>query len=312
MYRFFLLIFLIATAAAGLKKVFADQQKTEKVFEIIAGKAIMKISAHGGRIISFRLRDKELITNKNEHEIFGSTLWTAPQSDWGWPPFETLDQVEYNVEKHRDTLKMISKPDIKSGFQFEKTFIAIDNRFIRIEYCIRNISEKEKAVAAWEVTRVPSGGLAFFPTGEIGKVPESTLKCNLPQHGINWVAINKTPTAENQKLFATASEGWLGYTFKDVLFIKQFPDTKPDNYSPNQAEVEIYVNAKKSYAELENHGPYTLLQPGKSISYTVNWFLVPVPKKIDSKCPNQQLSTYLRKKINKSKADFNLKSRIKF
>ena len=305
MYRFFLFVFLTATAAVGLKKVFADKQKTEKVFEIIAGKACMKIAANGGRIISFRLGNKELITNIKENENFGSTLWTAPQSDWGWPPFETLDQVEYNVEKFGDTLKMTSKPDIKSGFQFEKTFIAIDNHFIRIEYCIRNISKKEKAVAAWEVTRVPCGGLAFFPTGEIGKVPESTLKCNLPQHGINWVSIDKSPEDNHQKLYATAREGWLGYTFKDVLFIKQFPNTKPDDYSPNQAEVEIYVNAKKSYAELENHGSYTLLQPGKSLSYTVNWFLVPVPKKIVSKCPNQQLSTYLRKKINKSKADLN-------
>ena len=312
MYKFFLFIFLIATAAAGLKKVVADPLKTEKVFEVIAGKAIMKIAANGGRIISFRLGDKELITNKNENENFGSTLWTAPQSDWGWPPFETLDQVEYNVEKHGDTLKMISKPDIKSGFQFEKTFLAIDNRFIRIEYCIRNISEKEKAVAAWEVTRVPCGGLAFFPSGEIAKVHESTLKCNLSQHGVSWLSIDKSPRANHQKLYATASEGWLGYTFENVLFIKQFTDTKPDDYSPNQAEVEIYANDKRTYTELENHGPYTLLQPGKSLSYTVNWFLMPVPKRINSNCPNQQLTTYLRKKISNNKTDLNLKSRIKF
>ena len=115
-----------------------------------------------------------------------------------------------------------------------------------------------------------------------------------------------------QNKSVTASEGWLAYTYKNVLFIKQFPDTKPEDYSPNQAEVEIYANDKRSYTELENHGPYTLLQPGKSLSYTVNWFLVPVLKRINSKCPNQQLTTYLRNKINNNKTDLNLKSLIKF
>ena len=116
----------------------------------------------------------------------------------------------------------------------------------------------------------------------------------------------------NQNNLVASRVGWLGYIFKDVLFIKQFPDTKPDNYSPNQAKVEIYANDKRSYTELKNHGPYTLLQPCKSLSYTVNWFLVPVPKKINSKCPNQQLYTFLRNKINNSKTDLNLKSLIKF
>ncbi len=302
MLRLFLIIYLIVAAATDLKKEAPGLNKDEKVFEVIAGKSIMKISAEGGRIISFRLGNKELIINKSEHENFGSTLWTAPQSDWGWPPYATLDSQEYRVEKLGDTLKMTSKPDLKSGLQFEKTFLAINNHFIRVEYLIRNISAKEKKLGAWEVTRVPCGGLAFFHAGGKGKVPESSLKIDSLQDSVNWVLIDKKPIPKHQKLFATASEGWLGYAFNDMLFIKQFPDTKPEDYSPKQGEIEIYVNKEKSYAELENHGAYSLLRPGQSLSYVVNWFLLPIPEGINSRHPNQQLSIFLTNKINASKA----------
>ena len=303
MNKFFLCGIGIVFSAYSLEKDKAASSYKGKVFEIKAGKTSMKVSANGGRIVSYKMGATEFLTSEQQHENFGSTLWTAPQSDWGWLPYSTLDQEEYLVQETGDTLKMTSKPDLKSGLQFEKAFIAIDNRFIRIDYCIRNISKKEKAVAAWEVTRVPCGGLAFFPASEIEKVPESSLKINFLKNGINWVSIDKKAISAHQKLFATASEGWLAYSFKNVLFVKQFQDTKPADYSPNQGEVEIYTNKEKSYAELENHGPYTLLQPGQSLSYRVNWFLLPVPKEINCKHPNKQLTAYLRKKISSNWAD---------
>jgi hypothetical protein len=114
--------------------------------------------------------------------------------------------------------------------------------------------------------------------------------------------INKKPIIKHQKLFATAGQGWLGYAVNNVLFIKQFPDTKPEDYSPKQGEIELYANKEKSYAELENHGRYSILQPGQSISYVVNWYLLPIPKEINSGQPNQQLSFFLTSEIDARKA----------
>jgi len=297
MYRLFLLIFLIATSAFVLQKDIAGSSKSEKTFELNAGNTTMKISANGGRIISFRLGNKELITDKSEHENFGSTLWTSPQSDWGWPPYRVLDAVEYRVEKLGDTLKMTSEPDVISGLQFEKKFIVTGNHFIRIEYLIRNVGEQAKKVAPWEVTRVPCGGMAFFPWGGKATIPASTLKTNLSKGNVNWVSIDKTTIPNHQKLFATAREGWLAYAFNNLLLIKQFPDTKPANYSPNQAEVEIYTNKDKLYAELENHGMFTLLQPGQALSYVVNWQLQAIPKTIKSDAGNTGLFSFARKQV---------------
>ena len=79
---------------------------------------------------------------------------------------------------------MTSKPDLESGLQFEKKFIVTDNHSIRIEYLVRNISEQLKKVGAWEVTRVPCGGMAFFPGGGKATIPASTLKTNLSKDSI--------------------------------------------------------------------------------------------------------------------------------
>lgn len=299
-FRFLIIIPLVISTSFLLKRNGNSDCKSEKIFEITAGNSVMKISANGARIVSFKLGKNEMITQIKEHEIFGSTFWPAPQSDWGWPPYNTLDNQEYEVEKNGDTLKFTSKPDSISGLQFQKTFSAKNNKYINIKYLIRNISAKTKKVGPWEVTRVPCGGLAFFPKGEKVKVPKSSLTHNLPKYGINWVPLQNKPTIENQKSFSSAHEGWLAYSLKNTLFIKQFLDTKPDEYSPNQGEVEIYANKERSYAELENHGKYTILQPGESFSYVVVWSLAHTPKSIITLEANEKLLAFARKQLNKS------------
>ncbi len=292
----FICWFTTFSAKAG-NEVRSNQFAVEKVFELKAGKTVMKISAYGGRIISYKYGNKEILTQASEHENYGSTLWTAPQSDWGWPPFDVLDNKEYSVEKAGDLLKMTSKPDSKSGFQMVKSWKLLENNSIQIEYQIKNISEKAKSVGAWEVTRVTCGGIAFFPDGGEAKVPESSLNPDLQKDGIKWFSIDKNPIESNVKMFSTAKEGWLAYAYNGAMFIKKFPDTKPENYSPQQGEVEIYINKDKSYIELENHGPYQLLQPGESISYSENWFLISIPENISVKLGNAELADLVRQQL---------------
>jgi len=288
-FKPFLICVLIVPAFLNARSQTVGGAKPQTTFELKAGKTVMKISAAGGRIISYKYDEKEILTQVLEHENYGSTLWTAPQSDWGWPPFAVLDEQEYQVEENNGSLKMTSMPDPKSGFQMMKTWKVTDRQSIEIEYRIKNISEKAKSVGAWIVTRVPCGGMAYFPDGGAGKVPESKLKASLKQDGINWISIDKKPATEHQKLFSTAKEGWLAYILDGILFIKQFPDTKPENYAPKQGEVEIYVNKEKIYTELENHGEYRLLQPGELLVYIENWILMPLPENVSVHPGNQEL-----------------------
>jgi hypothetical protein len=302
MNRLYLLLtfsFILFTSVFATEKDTLDKRNAGQTFEVKVGKTVMKISANGGRIISYRIGKNEFLTCQSQHENFGSTLWTAPQSEWNWPPYAELDSLKYRVESTGDVVKMISQQNSKSGFQFEKSWQAVGSDFIRIEYVIRNISATQKSVAPWEVTRVPCGGIAFFPDGGNGNVPQSSLLPDLQSDGINWVSIDKNPGSKHVKLFSTAREGWLAYALNGVLFIKQFPDILPENYPPQQGEVEIYTNKDKSYSELENHGSYRLLQPMETCSYVVNWYLFPIPKKVKVKEGNPKLTSFSRHQISR-------------
>ena len=293
--------FVIISTALSAKKSLIVQNKSNHIFILKSGKTVMKISTKGGRIVSYRYDGRELLTQSTENENFGSTLWTAPQSDWGWPPYDVLDNQDYVVVEYGKGLKLISKPDPKSGFQFEKSWEVNKNQSIHIKYVIRNISTSTKSVGAWSVTRVPCDGFVFFPDGGKGKVPNSNLKLDIQNEGINWILLNKTPIKEQQKLFSTAKEGWLAFSFNGMLFIKQFPDTHPENYSPQQGEVEIYVKENKSYIELENQGNYQMLQPGESLSYVENWYLISIPKEINIISGNRELPKLVRQQFKSNK-----------
>ena len=47
--------------------------------------------------------------------------------------------------------------------------------------------------------------------------------------------------------------GW-HIIIEGFLFVKCFPDIRPDEAPPGQGEVEIFVAPKGRYLELENHG----------------------------------------------------------
>ena len=66
------------------------------------------------------------------------------------------------------------------------------------------------------------------------------------------------------------------------MFVKCFPDIRPDEVPPGQGEVEIFVAPKGRYLELENHGKYVELQPGESLMYRQKWFLKDVSDKKQS------------------------------
>ncbi|MBO7598957.1 MAG: hypothetical protein J6T70_18125 [Bacteroidales bacterium] len=52
-----------------------------------------------------------------------------------------------------------------------------------------------------------------------------------------------------------------------------FPDLKPSDPAPDEAEIQVYVNQGDTYVELESQGAYTTLKPGKKLDWTVRWYL---------------------------------------
>ena len=263
-------------AAIGSTSASAATQQDDQTgkYDLKNGHLSMTIdAAKGGKILSFKYDDREIISQLRWPEAFGSTFWTSPQKEWNWPPVKEFDKNPYTVEQDGATLRMTSEVSERLKCRVGKTF-AIDEKdgAIVITYTITNEGDEPRSVAPWEVTRVQNeGGLIFFDAPVDGIWPAGLMDFKA-QHGLAWYQTDETN--ENRKVNADG-KGWLAYCAKGLLLVKRFDDLTPEQPAPGEAEIQVYVNRGKAHIELESQGAYQLLQPKESLSWTVRWYLVP-------------------------------------
>ena len=249
----------------------------EPVFILKNGEVTMSIDiAHGGKILSLKYQDKEMLSQSRWPESFGSTFWTSPQKEWNWPPVPEFDKQPYTVERQEESHLTIFSPVCErlGGLRVGKDFQtdATDGAIV-VTYFIKNEGQTPRRVAPWEVTRVQNvGGLIFFEA-EIDSIWPAGLMNFVAAHGAVWY---KTDEAQQNRKVNADGKGWLAYCADGLLLIKKFQDLQRGQEAPGEAEVQVYVNRGKSHIELESQGAYTLLQPGEQLSWTVRWYLVPV------------------------------------
>ncbi len=240
----------------------------------------------GGRIASLKYGAHEFLVTRDQHphirhHLWGSVLWTSPQDDWGWPPVDVLDHLPYEVTIEADRLLMTSGIDPKTGYQVVKSFQPLPGEnAIKLGYRIYNHNPEPRHVAPWELTRVPPAGLTFFPQGE--KAAESGIFYPLKLHkqdDIVWfVCKEKYLQNDHHKLMIDSKGGWMAHADRGHLLVKQFPDVPTAKIAPNEGEIEIFVNAERTYLELQQQGALVELQPGDYLDWEVVWHLRSLPK----------------------------------
>ena len=233
----------------------------------------MTIDSKGGKILSFKYKDAEVISQIRFPEAFGSTFWTSPQKEWNWPPVPEYDKQPYTIEMKGTSLVMKSNVSPRLKYSITKEFVpdAKENAII-INYTITNESDETRKVAPWEVTRVQNGdGLIFFDA-DVNNITPAGLMDFKEEYGAAWY--QPDVTNQNRKINADG-KGWLAYATNGLLLVKKFQDLEPSQPAPNEAEIQVYVNRGKAHIELESQGAYTTLEPGKSLTWTVRWYLVP-------------------------------------
>ena len=240
------------------------------------GNMTMTIDAEkGGKILSFKYGDQEVISQLKWPESFGSTFWTSPQKEWYWPPVQEYDKKPYAVEEKDGVLTMTSEVNEKLQYRISKAF-AVDeqNQAIAITYSIRNESNEVRKVAPWEITRVQNeGGLIFFEAPVDSIWPAGLMNFK----GANAISYYEPDEANENRKVNADGKGWLAYLNqeKGLLLVKQFEDLATGQPAPDEAEIQVYVNRGKTYIELESQGAYTTLQPGEALNWTVRWYLQP-------------------------------------
>jgi len=255
----------------------------------------------GGRINSLKLDGTDFLTDSTVNNFnWGSTFWLSPQSNWNWPPSAEIDNKPYTVKIENGKVIMTSLKDPKTGLEVIKTFSGNNKTgSFQLKYTITNRSDKPQKVAPWEVTRVKTGGLAFFPFGE-GNRRGGLIPFTKESYGISWFQYHKDqlPLKGDRQLYSDGSEGWLAEVNDGLILIKKFPDIPFEQNAPKEGEIEWYaspVAANKSYVEIEHQGAYEELQPGQSSNWKVEWFLRKLPPDIKPEAGNLALADYVRK-----------------
>jgi hypothetical protein len=297
---FILFYFIVGcTQLAGQNR--SLESEDNNLFNLISGDLSMIIDGNtGSRVISLKLGDNEILgTNKLNTRMYGSTLWLSPQGKWRQG---ILDAGPYSLSFFiDDKLSLQSKPDTLNNFAFLKEFHSSknDTSFV-IKYSITNLSEEIQGTAAWEVTRVPAGGLVLFPKRSEKDIPFALRVPLLPIRdslGVIWYPYDPS-TLSAQKIFMEGGEGWIAYIKNSVIFIKKFPVIPLERIAPNESNVEIYVNKEKTYIELENQGEYLKLMPGESLFYEVKWYARRLPANVKAEVGNEALIRYIRNITN--------------
>ena len=243
-------------------------------YDINAGDVTMTVdAAHGGKIVSFRLGEAEVLNQGRMPNSFGSTFWTSPQSEWNWPPVAEYDTKAFEAAVEGDALVLTGQKSERFGYRIRKAFAAdpADGAVV-ITYTIVNESGETRQVAPWEISRVPNGGVLFF---DATSVEPANNMAGLPfeyKFGAAWYVMDEA--RENRKVNADG-KGWLAFSANGILFVKKFQDLKPEEPAPAEAEIQVYANPGKTFVEIEEQGAYTTLQPGGEVSWTVRWYLAP-------------------------------------
>jgi len=250
--------------------------------------------AVGGRVVAYRLGGQNLLVGpERDPGNYGSTFWTGPQSAWGWPPVAEIDHAPYAASIEGTAIVLRGPTSPLLGVSVEKRFTADQKRnAIRSEFRIRNVGSTAVVLAPWQISRVPSGGLSFFPTGD-GAFAPSNLAVQ-QAGGITWYAFDAASVTDHQKLFADGREGWLAHVAGDALFVKRFAPVPRARQAPGEAQIEIYATPAHTYVEIEAQGSYDEIPPGETLTWEVTWLARRLPAGVTAAVGDPALADFVR------------------
>jgi hypothetical protein len=234
----------------------------------------------------------------SDNNNWGSTFWLSPQALWGWPPVAAHDSQAYTVTAFdQHTVSLIS--EVAFGASISKT-ISLNpenpNR-VDIHYSIHADRAFEQ-IAAWEITRVPRNGLAFYPvSGHFLDVTMGEMKYSLGQENIVWQSLFAQSKPPEGKLVANGREGWLAWASEGMLYVKQSTPVSLANMAKGEGDIEIYVSDKLPYVELEIQSAAQTLQPGERLDWQVSWTLLPLPDDVEVSMGNPALLALVREQL---------------
>jgi hypothetical protein len=275
------------------------------VFSLEVGNLVFQVdSTYGAKVSSFTIDGSEFLVTPDmvsTDYLWGATLWPSPQKEWYWenPNKLVWDHGEYTVAIDGDTMRFTGKNvsvDNGDSFYFIKNFWAnAADTTISLHYEMVNTSAKKIKKALWELSRVPVGGLTFWPTGPGGTWGELAPATEV-MNGHTWYA-RESEDGVNLKFFADGKDGWYAHVDDlNRLYIKTFEDVDRSGFADGEGEIELWV-ADNEYIELENQSVCEFIDIGSRLEYEVRWYLRELPDHIEAIVGNMELVDFVKSVI---------------
>lgn len=251
---------------------------------IQAGQLGLRIDPRlAGRVTQLVYRGQNLLSTAEANaNNWGATYWTSPQSDWGWPPVVEVDSAPYRLTEDSPQQIVVVSPQARLDerhFVIEKRFsVGPKDDVIDTFYTIENVGSTSFQMANWEISRVPPGGLTFYPTGAAelnGIAPHSAVPIQ-KEFGTTFYDHGAFEGDKCLKLHADGQGGYLAHLQGELLLLKIFQDTPPEKQAPGEGECEIFANEDGKYVEIEVQGPYATILPGARSTFRVRTVVVPL------------------------------------
>jgi hypothetical protein len=247
----------------------------------------------GARVDTLSLGGTNIVATRVADETqWGSTFWTSPRSDWQpmtWPPPASIDTNAYTGGLTANHLILTSATDPTMGFSIAKDYsVDATSGWINITYTI-NATTARKA-APWEDTRVPRGGLAFFPGTVLSQGPLTLTTTS----GVVWFddASMSVMSPSGAKPTGTSSEGWEAYATGGVLFLKKFAQLPASALAPMEGQVDVYPGM--TFLEVEALGPYTSIPANGSLTWSDQWRVAKIPSSVTVSAGSATLVSFAR------------------
>jgi hypothetical protein len=297
---------LILLAALPLRGQSPRQDGSEFILET-GGQEFRVDSAYGAKVSSLAIDNWEFMVTSDlvsTDYLWGATLWPSPQSEWNWnnPDKLVWDHAPYTALIHGDTISF-EGPEVSvdngDSFYFRKSFWAnpADTTF-SLRYEMVNTRNRPIKKALWELTRVPVGGLTFWPTGPGGTwgqlAPATEV---IDAH--TWY-LRESEDGVNLKFFADGLDGWYAHVDDfHRLFVKTFEDVDRSDFANGEGEIELWV-ADDEYIELENQGICRTIPIGDTLVYEVKWYLRYLPEDLEVYPGNMELVEHVKQVISET------------
>lgn len=220
----------------------------------------------------------------DEWRIYGGhRLWHAPEH---MPRTYYPDNDPISFEVADGILRLTQPVENTTGIEKQMDiYLHEDSSRVLVAHRLRNKGVSDMELAAWGLTVLAAGGTAIVPLPPRQSHSENLSPVNsLAMWGYTdfsdprWVLSSRfmllkhDPERGPQKVGVSVPAGWVAFTRKGHLFLKQFIYSPSSRYPDMGSCVEVFTN--QVMTELESLSPLSSIAPGKQVEHIETWDLI--------------------------------------